>query len=72
MRTIEDTLKNAAFLQQKVYPRYELGTREEIKEMFIKSFIYFDLTIKQYEHLPTPTDKFIVLLLFVVNIFSYI
>ena len=52
MRTIEDTLKNAAFLQQKVYPRYELGTREEIKEMFIKSFNYFDLTIKQYEHLP--------------------
>ena len=31
MRTIEDTFKNADFLQPKVYNRYKLGTREEIK-----------------------------------------
>ena len=52
MRTIEDTFKNADFLQPKVYNRYKLGTREEIKEMFIKSFEYYDRTVEKYEHLP--------------------
>ena len=52
MRTIEDTFKNADFLQPKVYNRYKLGVREEIKEMFIKSFEYYDRTIDNYEHLP--------------------
>jgi DNA replication protein DnaC len=52
MRTIEDTLKNADFLQPKVYNRYKLGAREEIKEMFIKSFEYYDRTVEKYEHLP--------------------
>ena len=52
MRTIEDTFKNADFLQPKVYNRYKLGAREEIKEMFIKSFEYYDRTIERYEHLP--------------------
>jgi DNA replication protein DnaC len=52
MRTIEDTFKNADFLQPKVYNRYRLGAREEIKEMFIKSFEYYDRTVEKYEHLP--------------------
>jgi len=52
MRTIEDTFKNADFLQPKVYNRYRLGVREEIKEMFIKSFEYYDRTVEKYEHLP--------------------
>ncbi len=52
MRTIEDTFKNADFLQPKVYNRYKLGVREEIKEMFIKSFEYYDRTVDKYEHLP--------------------
>jgi len=52
MRTIEDTFKNADFLQPKVYNRYKLGAREEIKEMFIKSFEYYDRTVENYEHLP--------------------
>jgi DNA replication protein DnaC len=52
MRTIEDTFKNADFLQPKVYNRYKLGAREEIKEMFIKSFEYYDRTVEKYEHLP--------------------
>jgi DNA replication protein DnaC len=52
MRTIEDTFKNADFLQPKVYNRYKLGEREEIKEMFIKSFEYYDRTVEKYEHLP--------------------
>jgi len=52
MRTIEDTFKNADFLQPKVYNRYKLGVREEIKEMFIKSFEYYDRTVEKYEHLP--------------------
>ena len=51
MRTIEDTFKNADFLQPKVYNRYKLGTREEIKEMFIKAFKYYDRTIEVYNHL---------------------
>ena len=52
MRTIEDIFKNADFLQPKVYNRYKLGAREEIKEMFIKSFEYYDRTVEKYEHLP--------------------
>lgn len=52
MRTLEDTFKNADFLQPKAYNRYKLGAREEIKEMFIKSFEYYDRTVEKYEHLP--------------------
>jgi len=51
MRTIEDTFKNAEFLQPKVYNRYKLGTREELKEMFVKAFKYYDKTIVEYKHL---------------------
>ena len=58
MRTIEDTFKNADFLQPKVYNRYKLGAREEIKEMFIKSFEYYDRTVEKYEHL-TAYDEII-------------
>ena len=52
MRTIEDTFKNAEFLQQKVYFTYRLGSRKDLKEMFIKSFKYYDKTIVEYKHLP--------------------
>tara|TARA_R110000824_G_scaffold24812_1_gene86921 strand:- start:366 stop:941 length:576 start_codon:yes stop_codon:yes gene_type:complete len=52
MRKIEDTFKNADFLKPKIYNRYKLGTREEIKEMFIKAFEYYDRTIDSYKHLP--------------------
>jgi len=52
MRTIEDTFKQADFLKPKVYNRYKLGTKEELKEMFNKSFKYYDRTIDKYEHLP--------------------
>ena len=31
MRTIEDTFKNADFLQPKVYNRYKLGTKRRNK-----------------------------------------
>tara|TARA_R110001583_G_scaffold1732_1_gene13436 strand:- start:1336 stop:1911 length:576 start_codon:yes stop_codon:yes gene_type:complete len=58
MRTIEDTFKNADFLQPKVYNRYNLGTKEDIKEMFIKSFKYYDRTIDSYEHL-TSYDEIV-------------
>ena len=51
MRTIEDTFKNADFLQPKKYNRFKLGTREEIKEMFIKAFEHYDKTIESYNHL---------------------
>ena len=51
MRTIEDTFKNADFLQPKVYNRYKLGTKEEIKEMFLKAFDYYDKTVESYKHL---------------------
>ena len=51
MRTIEDTFKQADFLKPKVYNRYKLGTKEELKEMFIKAFKYYDRTIDKYEHL---------------------
>ena len=53
MRTIEDTFKQADFLKPKVYNRYKLGTKEELKEMFIKAFKYYDRTIDTYEHLPS-------------------
>ena len=51
MRTIEDTFKIENFLQPKMYNRYMLGTKEELKEMFIKAFKYYDRTIDVYEHL---------------------
>jgi len=53
MRTIEDTFKQADFLKPKVYNRYKLGTKEELKEMFIKAFEYYDRTTDKYEHLPS-------------------
>ena len=51
MRTIEDTFKNAEFLQPKVYNRYKLGTHKELKEDFIKAFKHYDKTIVEYKHL---------------------
>ena len=51
MRTIEDTFKQADFLKPKVYNRYKLGTKEELKEMFIKAFKHYDRTIDTYKHL---------------------
>jgi len=51
MRTIEDTFKQADFLKPKVYNRYKLGSIEELKEMFIKAFKYYDRTIDKYDHL---------------------
>ena len=52
MRTIEDTFKIAEFLKPKVYNRFRLGTKEELKEMFVKSFKHYDRTIDTYNHLP--------------------
>jgi len=52
MRTIEDTFKIAEFLKPKVYNRFKLGTKEELKEMFVKAFKYYDRTIDTYKHLP--------------------
>jgi len=52
MRTIEDTFKITDFLQPKVYNRYRLGTKEELKEMFVKSFKHYDRTINEYNHKP--------------------
>ena len=52
MRTIEDTFKIAEFLKPKVYNRFKLGTREELKDMFIKAFKHYDRTIDSYTHLP--------------------
>ena len=52
MRTIEDTFKIAEFLKPKVYNRFKLGTKEELKEMFIKAFKHYDRTIDTYTHLP--------------------
>ena len=51
MRTIEDTFRNADYLQPKIYKRYKLGTHKELKEMFIKAFKYYDKTIVEYKHL---------------------
>ena len=52
MRTIEDTFKIAEFLKPKVYNRFKLGTKEELKEMFVKAFKHYDRTIDTYTHLP--------------------
>ena len=52
MRTIEDTFKIAEFLNPKVYNRFRLGTKEELKDMFVKAFKHYDLTIDTYNHLP--------------------
>ena len=51
MRTLEDTFKIEDFLKPKIYNRYKLGTKEELKEMFIKAFKHYDRTIDVYEHL---------------------
>ena len=53
MRKIEDTFKDADYLQPKKFNRFKLGEREEIKDMFIKAFKHYDRTIDVYEHLPT-------------------
>ena len=58
MRTIEDTFKIENFLQPKMYNRYKLGTKEELKEMFIKAFNHYDQTVGTYNHLP-EYDKII-------------
>ena len=50
MRKIEDTFKITDFLKPKVKNRYRLGTKEELKEMFVKAFIYYDRTIDEYNH----------------------
>jgi DNA replication protein DnaC len=52
MKTIEDTFKIAEFLKPKVYNRFRLGTKEELKEMFVKAFKHYDRTIDTYTHLP--------------------
>jgi len=52
MRTIEDTFKIENFLKPKMYNRYRLGTKEELKEMFIKAFNHYDQTVGTYKHLP--------------------
>jgi len=52
MRTIEDTFKIENFLKPKMYNRYKLGTKEELKEMFIKAFNHYDQTVGTYKHLP--------------------
>ena len=56
MRTIEDTFKIENFLQPKMYNRYKLGTKEELKEMFIKAFEHYDRTIDVYEHLDSYNE----------------
>jgi len=56
MRTIEDTFKIENFLQPKMYNRYKLGTKEELKEMFIKAFKHYDQTVDVYKHLPEYDD----------------
>ena len=53
MKTLEDTFNIENFLQPKMYNRYKLGTKEELKEMFVKAFKHYDRTIDVYEHLPT-------------------
>lgn len=52
MRTIEDTFRDAEYLQPKKYNRFKLGTKEELKDMFIQAFKYYDKTIDTYKHLP--------------------
>ena len=56
MRTIEDTFKIENFLQPKMYNRYKLGTKEELREMFVKAFKHYDRTIDVYEHLDSYDD----------------
>ena len=51
MRTLDDTFKIEDFLKPKMYNRYKLGTKEELKEMFIKAFKHYDRTIDVYKHL---------------------
>ena len=51
MRTIEETFRDAEYLQPKVYIRYKLGSKENLKEDFIKAFEYYDRTIDIYKHL---------------------
>jgi len=51
MRTIEETFRDAEYLQPKVYIRYKLGSKEILKEDFIKAFKYYDRTIDTYKHL---------------------
>lgn len=51
MRTIEETFRDAEYLQPKVYIRYKLGSKENLKEDFIKAFKYYDRTIDTYKHL---------------------
>ena len=58
MRKIEDTFKITDFLKPKVKNRYRLGTKEELKEMFVKAFKYYDRTIDEYNH-KTEYDKII-------------
>ena len=52
MRTIEDTFRDADYLQPKKFNRFKLCTKEELKEMFVKAFEHYDTTIDKYEHLP--------------------
>ena len=52
MRTIEDTFKITEFLKPKVYNRFKLGNKEELKDMFVKAFKHYDRTIDTYTHLP--------------------
>jgi DNA replication protein DnaC len=52
MRTIEDTFRDADYLQPKKFNRFKLGDKEEIKDMFVKAFEFYDKTIDEYEHLP--------------------
>ncbi len=51
MRTIEETFRDAEYLQPKVYIRYKLGSKENLKEDFIKAFKYYDRTFDTYKHL---------------------
>ena len=51
MRTIEETFRDAEYLQPKVYIRYKLGRKENLKEDFIKAFKYYDRTFDTYKHL---------------------
>ena len=51
MRTIEETFRDAEYLQPKVYIRYKLGSKENLKEDFIKAFKYYYRTFYTYKHL---------------------
>lgn len=56
MKKLEDTFNIENFLQPKMYNRYKLGTKEELKEMFVKAFKHYDRTIDVYEHLDSYDD----------------